>query len=83
MSIYLKKKIIFFDTLIFKINKNSLLISSNIKNLYKKIIYNNKTEILSDKHVELILTKKINSRNKYQIKENNFYEIKNEILNIV
>lgn len=83
MSIYLKKKIIFFDTLIFKINKNSLLISNNIKNLYKKIIYNNKTEILSDKHVELILTKKINSRNKYQIKENNFYEIKNEILNIV
>jgi hypothetical protein len=83
MSIYLKKKIIFFDTLIFKINKNSLLISNNIKNLYKKVIYNNKTEILSDKHVELILTKKLNSRNKYQIKENNFYEIKNEILNIV
>lgn len=83
MSIYLKKKVIFFDTLIFKINKNSLLISKNIKNLFKKIIYNNKTEILSDKHVELILTKKINSQNKYQIKENNFYEIKNEILKIV
>ena len=83
MSIYFKKKIIFFDTLIFEINKNSLLISNNIKNLFKKIIYNNKTEILSDKHVELILKKKIKTKNKYQIKENNFYEIKNEILEIV
>jgi hypothetical protein len=80
MSIYLKKKIIFFDTLIFKINKNSLLISKNIRNLFKKIIHNNKSEILSDKHVEHILNKKKPPKYKYHIKENNFYEIKNEII---
>ena len=83
MSIYLKKRIIFFDTLIFKINKNRTLTSKNIKNLFKKIIYNNKSEILTDKHVELILKNKIIPKNKYEIKENNFYEIKNEILNTV
>jgi hypothetical protein len=81
MSIYLRKKIIFFDTLKFEINKNSLLTSKNIKNLFKKIIYNKKEEVFSDKHINSILDKKIVTKNRYRIKESSFYEIKNAILN--
>jgi len=81
MSIYLKKKIIFFDTLKFEINKNSLLTSKNIKNIFKKIIYNKKEEVFSDKHVNFFSNEKKILKNKYYIKENSFYEIKNAIIN--
>jgi len=88
MSIYLKKKIIFFDALKTETNYYSLMHSKNIINLFKKVIFDKKLVNLSDTIVQKILNKKkiINAKmitlNKYEIKENNFEEIKKAIINI-
>jgi hypothetical protein len=75
IPIYLKKKIILFDY--FKQNYYSLTHSKNIKNFYKKIIFNKKEQILSKKILENILNKKKSL--KFEIKENTYNEIKKQI----
>jgi hypothetical protein len=80
IPIYLKKKIIFFDY--FKQNYYSLVHSKNIKNFYKKIIFNNKEKILTKKILENISNKRISLKKNFEIKENNYNEIKKEIQNI-
>jgi putative transposon-encoded protein len=73
---YLGKKILCFDTFEIPTSK----VSKNFKNffnLYKKIIINNSIKRLSHKHLNL--SKEI----KYQIKENNFSEIKSAINNFL
>jgi hypothetical protein len=77
IPIYLKKKIIFFDH--FKQNFFSLVYSENIKNFYKKIIINNKEQVLTNKILDKILSKKISLQKKFTIKENTYSEIKNQI----
>jgi len=78
IPIYLKKRIIFFDH--FKQNFFSLVYSKNIKNFYKKIIFNNKEQILTDKIIKKILNTKKSSQEIFVIKENSYNEIKNYIL---
>lgn len=77
IPIYLKKKIILFDY--FKQNYYSLVHSKNIKNFYKKIIFNNKEKVLTEKILKDISNKKIPSKITYKIKENSFNEIKKYI----
>ena len=77
MPIYLKKRIIFFDH--FKQNFFSLVYSKNIKNFYKRIILNNKEQILTDKILNKILNTKKSFQERFIIKENSYNEIKNYI----
>jgi hypothetical protein len=77
IPIYLKKKIIFFDY--FKQNYYSLVHSKNIKNFYKKIIFNNKVEVLTEKILKNISNKKIPLKGTFKIKENSYNEIKKHI----
>jgi hypothetical protein len=77
IPIYLKKKIIFFDY--FKQNYYSLVHSKNIKNFYKKIIFNKnkKEQILTKKILDNIYNKKNSLQ--FEIKENSYNEIKKQI----
>jgi hypothetical protein len=74
MSIFLKKKIIFFDSLK---TSDKYLRSKNIIFMHKRIKIKNKTEI----PLTYMLREKILSSKKknYKIKESSFFEIKKEI----
>ena len=76
ISMYLQKKIIFIDSLRHFINRFPMMYEKNIINLFKKIIVNNKIQILNDRHVQKILKKKII---KYQIVETSFEDIKKSL----
>ena len=70
ISLYLKKKCILIDTVKWKICKFSMFHSKNILEIFKKIVYNNKCEYLSDVHINKVLKKKLCLNNKYKIIEN-------------
>jgi ADP-heptose:LPS heptosyltransferase len=76
ISMYLQKKIIFIDSLRHFINRFPMMYEKNIINLFKKIIVNNKIQILNDRYSQKILKKKII---KYQIVETSFEEIKKSL----
>jgi hypothetical protein len=77
MSHYLKKKTIHFDAI--KNSDESYQKLKNIKLLYKKIIYKNKIENLSQQaHLNNIS----NITNKFIIRETSFLEIKNQLKKI-
>jgi len=75
ISMYLKKKIIFIDTLVHIINKYPMNYEKNITNIFKKIILKGKKTDLTDLHV-----KKVSDKNlKYRIIECSFNEIKKNL----
>jgi hypothetical protein len=77
MSIFLKKKIIFFDSLK---TDDKYLCFNNIKFIHKKIIINNKVK----KNLSFKLAEKIiNSKKKYLIEECSFLEIKKAIIKLI
>jgi len=78
ISMYLQKKIIFFDSLINVINKYPMMYGKNITNLYKKITIKNKTNFLSDKYIKNFKEKNIEKIN-YQIIESSYEDIKKSL----
>lgn len=77
MSVFLKKKIIFFDSILNTEGMNKL---KNINFLYKKIKLKNKTTFLTEKNYK---NENIINKNSYKIIENSYSDITKQIKKVI